>query len=642
MSQQPATPPLPDVPAGLALYKSQVEVNAAARQSIADQVLAQVRALIESFTSWYDDLAVRKLAKDITGVVQSGQRVMAAHEDAYMSAVLSAQAGQTVKPVGQVVVDDLRNGVDPVQVYERLGEQFRYSRSIGGDADQALRATLTRASVMTETDVTLAARAQDQKNLEATHLAVAYRRVIHPELAKGGSCGMCIAASDRVYRKGDLLPIHARCVPPNALVASNEVVALTRREYSGQFVVLACASGDTLTVTPNHPVLTRKGWVPAGLVEGGYELIKNRNGHGAVQRGPQKNNVPTTVEQVWRAATVDIGLNSSRVPLSTEDFYGDGSDGEVDVVSPGGLLSDVGNVSFVEPLHESPLVSGRFRGSGFTGESGSLQSALGLGYATGGGVSGGSHHSTLCPRHAAIADGLGFGYAPDLNPRFTQSAFNGVSRNGVFLGEGQHGSSGLVGLDDLVIGQRATHAPRFDPAGFEFSSYGAGAYAELGTRLLDGLSSEVGLDCVVEKRWVSGSHYVYDLSTRGGWFVSDSYIVSNCNCTIAPIMRGGSDPGNSLNNLSLSDLYDHAGGTQAVDLKRTRYKIEDHSELGPQLVPAHLPKSKYLARTSDAGLAQKIKDLGDKPPSKFQTDQLTRLQAEQKRRARAAKRATRP
>lgn len=211
MSQQPTPPPLPDAPAGLALYQAQVDANAAARQSITDQVFAQVAALLQAFNQWYDDLAVRRLAQQITDVVQAGQKTMAAAEDGYLSMVISSQTGRTTKPIGQVVVDDLRNGVDPVQVYERLGEQFRYSRSVGDDEVQALQATLDRAEIMTDTDITLAARAQDQKVMEATALALGYRRVIHPELAKGGTCGMCIAASDRVYKKKDLLPIHGRC-----------------------------------------------------------------------------------------------------------------------------------------------------------------------------------------------------------------------------------------------------------------------------------------------------------------------------------------------------------------------------------------------------------------------------------------------
>jgi len=30
-------------------------------------------------------------------------------------------------------------------------------------------------------------------------------------LAKTGSCGLCIVASDRIYGRGDLMPLHGRC-----------------------------------------------------------------------------------------------------------------------------------------------------------------------------------------------------------------------------------------------------------------------------------------------------------------------------------------------------------------------------------------------------------------------------------------------
>ncbi len=38
-----------------------------------------------------------------------------------------------------------------------------------------------------------------------------YRRVLHPELSKGGSCGLCIVAADRWYSTMQLLPLHANC-----------------------------------------------------------------------------------------------------------------------------------------------------------------------------------------------------------------------------------------------------------------------------------------------------------------------------------------------------------------------------------------------------------------------------------------------
>lgn len=61
-------------------------------------------------------------------------------------------------------------------------------------------------------------------------------------------------------------------------------------------------------------------------------------------------------------------------------------------------------------------------------------------------------------------------------------------------------------------------------------------------------------------------------------------IHGNCHCTIAPITKG-SDPGADLNNLDLSTLYKDAGGTSAAHLKRTRYQVNEHGELGAVLVP---------------------------------------------------------
>lgn len=61
-------------------------------------------------------------------------------------------------------------------------------------------------------------------------------------------------------------------------------------------------------------------------------------------------------------------------------------------------------------------------------------------------------------------------------------------------------------------------------------------------------------------------------------------IHSLCKCTVLPIFED-SDPGQELNGEDLDALYKAAGGNTRDRLKRTRYKLIDHSELGPLLVP---------------------------------------------------------
>ena len=60
-------------------------------------------------------------------------------------------------------------------------------------------------------DTALARREAAHGQMELSTEIIGYRRVIRPELSKSGTCGLCVAASDREYKRGDLLPLHDRC-----------------------------------------------------------------------------------------------------------------------------------------------------------------------------------------------------------------------------------------------------------------------------------------------------------------------------------------------------------------------------------------------------------------------------------------------
>ena len=63
-----------------------------------------------------------------------------------------------------------------------------------------------------------------------------------------------------------------------------------------------------------------------------------------------------------------------------------------------------------------------------------------------------------------------------------------------------------------------------------------------------------------------------------------------CNCDVLPIIGaagGAGDPGNSLNQLDLADVYAAAGdSSDSWDLKRARFGVAEHGELGPLLIVA--------------------------------------------------------
>lgn len=55
-----------------------------------------------------------------------------------------------------------------------------------------------------------------------------------------------------------------------------------------------------------------------------------------------------------------------------------------------------------------------------------------------------------------------------------------------------------------------------------------------------------------------------------------------CKCLTIPII-GDLDPGNSLNGRDLGDFYTGLKSTQADELKKTRYEVNEHGEYGPTL-----------------------------------------------------------
>ncbi|OBC11428.1 hypothetical protein A5784_35105 [Mycobacterium sp. 852013-50091_SCH5140682] len=109
-------------------------------------------------------------------------------------------------------------------VFKRPAAVHRYAKSQGATDVQAAAMAGQRIDDLIDDNLMLAQRLAQQQVLvsaadpvdldgrpQAKTKIIGYRRVIHPELSRGGTCGMCIAASDRIYHVAELMPIHAHC-----------------------------------------------------------------------------------------------------------------------------------------------------------------------------------------------------------------------------------------------------------------------------------------------------------------------------------------------------------------------------------------------------------------------------------------------
>lgn len=101
------------------------------------------------------------------------------------------------------------------RLFERVAEKYRYEKSVGKTDTAANVLAEDRITTLVDDNMILAGRMASQQTLKLVSdkdaRVLGYRRIIHPELSKGGVCGMCIVASDRKYKIEDLQPIHKRC-----------------------------------------------------------------------------------------------------------------------------------------------------------------------------------------------------------------------------------------------------------------------------------------------------------------------------------------------------------------------------------------------------------------------------------------------
>lgn len=190
-------------------FRALVDRHAAVMARLTEQLLRQVLGRWTPFTGFYDDAAVADVAAQMSASVTVAQRQAGRVTEQYLRRTLAEMGVATPRATVVELPDSLRAGTPLAEVYQRPAVTVRYLDSI--DAPEPVRQARTRVEVLARTDVQLAQREAARQVLTVVPEVVGYRRVVHPELSVGGTCGLCIAAADRTYSREELLPIHGRC-----------------------------------------------------------------------------------------------------------------------------------------------------------------------------------------------------------------------------------------------------------------------------------------------------------------------------------------------------------------------------------------------------------------------------------------------
>lgn len=368
---------------------------------------------------------------------------------------------------------------------------------------------------------------------------------------------------------------HPNCLPAGVLVSGPTPLAAFTRWYDGELVILHTASGIELPVTPNHPILTPKGWVAAGqLIKGDY-VIRQLGKEGMMQSvDPYKEQIPSRIEDVARSFGESKSVSTFSVPVSPEDFHGDGKGSDVCIIRTDGLLRDNVNSCFTKPTGQKRFSRATKFAYGLKTLSMTnfllkrmLLSADSI-------MSGLSQYLSFIKGHTSkTCTHCGRSIRGGINTKSFKTALNRCLINTKALSYSLFGLSADIATVDVSIVQGyptidarllqiADNYPVINEDGFN----GLLADLQSGSELIKRLAGCVATDEIINIENRSFSGHVYNLQTTDGWYACNNIITHNCkhayglSIDLEEELSENNNKRDVTKNITLDDFEDAAYG----------------------------------------------------------------------------------
>ena len=188
-----------------------VTAQAALTAKTSTALLRQILAFWATFTPsdwWNDDLVSGNAAKSAS-LVESALSQVRLHQRSFQSQVFKMMHVSAPLPPPQFGYS--RANTNPFQVYARPAKQLRFLQSQGLEFDEAYMRAKTRVQKMADADLQRAQFGEAQSASRANPRVIGTRRIIHPELSRSGTCGLCVVAATRFYTLDELQALHDEC-----------------------------------------------------------------------------------------------------------------------------------------------------------------------------------------------------------------------------------------------------------------------------------------------------------------------------------------------------------------------------------------------------------------------------------------------
>lgn len=361
---------------------------------------------------------------------------------------------------------------------------------------------------------------------------------------------ICIGRDGKEYYYDDgeafYPPAHPNCLLGDTNVTTSSAISnVYKRTYKGVMVDIVTANNRKITITPNHPVLTARGWVAAGEINCLDKVVTMDE----ISFGDNdEHSINASFEEIFSA--LDVSVNPSFVtvrPATAEYFHGDGIvDEYVNIVNTDSLGRDAIESIFNKKVMNNRLKLGEAIKLSLNGF-GSLLSFFNSGLSSPCGIVGslgqlgnlfrsGSFHSgelLLTP----VSEGAVFGLEKPNDRRVAaikaKMLMDSVSANAGLVCFNNGFLSGIVKLFDFCVTEG-------DPVCIKKPCNYVSATAEELPNLVAGeLVDGVELDDVISVgfREVDSTH-VYNLENDVNWYLSNGIVTHNCRSSTSPIVKG--------------------------------------------------------------------------------------------------------
>lgn len=276
----------------------------AARVALVQQAISLADNAVRDFSGWYDTDKITGWATSLSRNLESLQRGLARSTDAYLARYASAASGKRVRPVGSIDVTALRKDITHPGVYGRAADSYRYQQHLLDQIalelsrglkpsppklDDPLQAAANRVKTAVDLDAQLVVRNQSARFMQEQHTVLGWRRVIHPERSKGGTCGLCAAASTRMYPRGELMPIHAGCsCVPTPVLPGEDVAAEMNKVDLGQLYTDSGGGTDSASLKRTRYGVSEHGELGPVLHAYGQPIRSKPRSKNARPRSPEE------------------------------------------------------------------------------------------------------------------------------------------------------------------------------------------------------------------------------------------------------------------------------------------------------------------------------------------------------------------